>query len=70
MQSRAYPVNVVIGRIVVETRNHFLAREVERIVEESGLPEKMSSGKIKIDDEEVEWVLLPSPKDSGEKPNR
>lgn len=60
MKTKTYPVNVVIGRIVVQTRNHFLAREVERMIEQSRLPERMSSGSIRINGEDVEWVLLPS----------
>lgn len=70
MQTKTCPVSIVIGRIVVQTRNHFLAREVERLIEQRRLPEQMSSGTIRIDGEEVEWVLLPSPTGSGNASHR
>lgn len=70
MKTETYPVNIVIGRIVVHTRNHFLAREVEHIIELCRLPERMSSGSIRISGEEVEWVLLPSTADTDRSRHR
>lgn len=59
MKTTACPDAIIIGRIVVYTRNRFLAREVEELVERERLPERTSAGKMRLGTDNIAWVALP-----------
>jgi hypothetical protein len=59
MKAEICPLAVVIGRVVIYTRNRFLAREIECQIEQDGLPSRMSHGTITLDGKHVRWVALP-----------
>ena len=59
------PDAIVIGRIVVYTRNRFLAREVEELVERERMPERMPTGILRLGNDNVEWMALPDSAKAG-----
>lgn len=59
MKSTSFPDAIVIGRIVVYTKNRFLAREVEELVEREELPKHASSGRVQLGADSIGWTALP-----------
>lgn len=59
MPTCSVPESLVIGRIVVFTSNHFLARAVEELIRRERRVERSTAGTISMNGESVHWVALP-----------